>query len=143
MHIDRITKYWVVVVSKDHIERGISGGFIQANHGKSGSLKRMAVNDWVMCYSPTQKLGEKEPCRAFTEMGKVADEGIYQYKMSENFVPFRRNIEYLDCKNAPIVNLINDLDFIKNKNSWGYPFRFGFFEISEHEFNIIKLAMLP
>jgi hypothetical protein len=34
------------------------------------------------------------------------------------------------------------LDFIKNKKAWGYPFRFGFFEISENDFNRITEKML-
>jgi len=33
-------RYWIVVVSKDHIARGVAGGFMQANHGKEGPLKR-------------------------------------------------------------------------------------------------------
>lgn len=37
--------YWIVIVSKDHIKRGVEGGFMQANHGKQGPLKRMAVGD--------------------------------------------------------------------------------------------------
>jgi hypothetical protein len=53
-------KYWIVVVAKDHIARGIEGGFMQANHGKDRPLKRMAANDWVICYSPKQTYAGKE-----------------------------------------------------------------------------------
>jgi len=41
-----------------------------------------------------------------------------------------------------ILPLINDLDFIQNKKSWGYPFRFGFFEIKQHDFDLISSQML-
>ncbi len=143
MNTDRIPRYWVVVVSKDHIKRGIEGGFIQANHGKPGPLKRLNINDWILCYSPSQTFVGNEPCKAFTAIGKIADDSIFQHKMSENFAPFRRKIEYITCNEAPITTLINNLEFIKNKKSWGYPFRFGFFEINEHDFNIINHAMLP
>jgi predicted RNA-binding protein len=135
-------KYWIVVVSKDHIARGVAGGFMQANHGKEGPLKRMAVNDWVMFYSPKQTFSGNEPLQAFTAIGQVADEQIYQHKMADNFIPYRRNIKYEESKETPIAPLIADLDFIKNKSSWGYQFRFGFFEIPENDFKLIRSKMV-
>jgi hypothetical protein len=135
-------RYWIVVVSKDQIARGIAGGFMQANHGKEGPLKRMAVNDWVIFYSPKQTFGGNESLQAFTAIGQVADDKIYQHKMAEDFIPFRRNITYHKSKETPIAPLINDLDFIKNKTSWGYQFRFGFFEIPEEDFKLIYSTMV-
>jgi hypothetical protein len=29
-----MTRYWVGVVSRDHVRRAIDGGFCQANHGE-------------------------------------------------------------------------------------------------------------
>jgi hypothetical protein len=135
-------RYWIVVVSKDHIARGVAGGFMQANHGKQSPLKRMSVDDWVICYSPKQTMIGTESCQAFTAIGQVADDKIYQYKMTDDFIPYRRNIKYHKCNEMPIAPLINELDFIKNKNSWGYRFRFGFFEIPEHDFKLIKSKMV-
>ena len=135
-------RYWIVVVSKDHISRGVSGGFMQANHGKQTPLKRLTTNDWVIFYSPKLTYSGNEPCQAFTAIGQVADDKIYQHKMSDDFVPYRRNIKYYECKEAPIVPLIENLNFIQNKSSWGYPFRFGFFEIQQHDFELIKTQML-
>ena len=135
-------RYWIVVVSKDHIARGVTGGFMQANHGKEGPLKRMAINDWVMFYSPKQTFAGNEPLQAFTAIGQVADEQIYQHKMADNFIPYRRNIKYQESKETPIAPLIADLDFIKSKNSWGYQFRFGFFEIPEGDFKLIHSKMV-
>jgi len=135
-------RYWIVVVSKDHISRGVGGGFMQANHGKEGPLKRMGVDDWVICYSPKMSYGGTELCQAFTAIGQVADDDIYQHKMTEDFIPYRRNINYYQCAETPITPLIEKLDFIKNKKAWGYPFRFGFFEIGENDFRLIKSKML-
>lgn len=135
-------QYWIVVVSKDHIERGVKGGFIQANHGKAGPLKRLNNNDWVICYSPKLNYGQNELCQCFTAIGQVADGSIYKCKISDNFIPYRRNICYYKAVETAIGPLIEKLDFIKNKKSWGYPFRFGFFEISENDFEIIRTQML-
>ncbi|MDO3645169.1 EVE domain-containing protein [Mucilaginibacter sp. L3T2-6] len=135
-------KYWIVVVSKDHIARGIAGGFMQANHGKKGPLKRMSADDGLIVYSPKQTYAGKEVLQAFTAIGQVADDKIYQHKMAEDFVPYRRNINYHQCKEIPIAPLIRQLGFITNKASWGYQFRFGFFEIPEADFKLIHSAMV-
>ena len=135
-------KYWITVASKDHIARGIAGGFMQANHGKQAALKRMQTGDWVLFYSPMQTMSGTEPCQAFTAIGKIADDEIYQHKMFDDFIPWRRNINFVESAETPIAPLIDKLDFITNKKAWGYPFRFGFLEISEHDFELIKKQMI-
>lgn len=135
-------KYWVTVVSKDHIKRGVAGSFMQANHGKSGSLKKLHANDWVIFYSPKVTYEGDEKLQAFIAIGQVADEKLYQHKMSDDFIPYRRNVKYYSCKDVPIVPLIGSLDFIRDKKAWGFRFRFGFFEIGERDFNLLKEKML-
>ena len=136
-------KYWITVASKDHIARGVAGGFMQANHGKQAALKRVHAGDWVLFYSPKQTMNGTEPCKAFTAIGQAADEEIYQHKMSEDFIPWRRNVKFYKSTETPIALLVDKLDFIPNKKSWGYPFRFGFLEISEPDFERIKAQMIP
>lgn len=136
------TKYWIVVVSKDHLARGVMGSFMQMNHGKEAPLKRLGKGDWVIFYSPKTKYEGGEPLQAFTAMGRLTDEQIYQHKMSEDFTPFRRDVEFYEVEETPIKPLIGDLDFIENKTSWGYKFRFGFFEIGEQDFERIKGNMI-
>jgi len=135
-------RYWITVVSKDHIRRGIAGGFMQANHGKAGSLKKLHPNDWVIFYSPKLTYEGDEKLQAFTAIGQVADEKLYQYKMSDDFVPYRRNVTYYPCKDVPIVPLIGSLGFISDKKAWGFRFRFGFFQIGMDDFNLLKGKML-
>lgn len=134
-------RYWVAVAAKDHVMRGVAGGFMQANHGKEAPLKRMKPDDWVIFYSPKKELDGDEKLQAFTAIGQVSDDKIYQHAMSENFVPFRRNVTFYPCTDVPIVPLINDLHFVQNKKSWGYTFRFGFFEIGKSDFDLIQKHM--
>ena len=135
-------KCWVVVVSKDHINRGVQGGFIQSNHGKEAPLRRMTAGDWVICYSSKLTYAGKELLQAFTAIGEVADYEIYRDKANKDFMPYRKTVSYKKCNDVPIEPLIGELDFIKNKKSWGYPFRFGFFEIPQKDFEFIKSKML-
>jgi predicted RNA-binding protein len=135
-------KYWITVVSKDHLQRGVEGAFIQANHGKSTPLKKIKEGDWIIFYSPKLTMNGDEKLQAFTAIGQASDDQVYQHKMSNDFIPYRRNMKFYDCAETPIIPLVNDLDFIQNKNSWGYPFRFGFFEIGEHDFKLLKEKLL-
>lgn len=136
------TKYWMAVVSKEHSMRGVTGGFMQVCHGKQAPLKRMKPNDWLIVYSPKMAMDGDLKCQAFTAIGQVADHDVYQYEMSENFIPFRRNIKFRNCEEVLISPLIPDLEFIKNKRSWGYAFRFGFFEIGISDFELISKKMI-
>ncbi|WP_025145994.1 EVE domain-containing protein [Pedobacter jeongneungensis] len=136
------TKYWIIVASKDHVKNGIAEGFAQACHGKASPLRRMHKGDFIIYYSSKQTMGKPQPCQQFTAIGKVIDEQTYQFQVSEDFCPSRRNIEFLPGKDISILPLIAELDFIPNKKSWGYPFRFGFFEIKYHDFELISSQML-
>jgi len=140
--IKRDTKYWIIVASKDHVKTGIAEGIAQACHGKASPLKRMQKGDFVIYYSGKQTLSKPGKCQEFTALGKVTDDETYQFRVSENFCPSRRNIDFLQSKDASILPLIDDLNFIQNKKSWGYPFRFGFFEINQQDFNLISIQML-
>jgi predicted RNA-binding protein len=135
-------KYWIATISKEHAMRGVADSFIQVCHGKEVPLKRMKKGDYLLIYSSKITMEGNEKCQAFTAVGHVKDDEIYQYQMTENFKPFRRNIEFLNCTESSIIPLINDLEFISDKKFWGYPFRFGFFEIKEQDFNFITSKML-
>ncbi len=66
----------------------------------------------------------------------------YQVDMGNNFMPFRRNISYFDANHVNIKPLIESLSFFRNKKSWGYVFRRGFFSIDQELFEIIAKSML-
>lgn len=138
----RTKKYWVVTISKEHAQRAINGGFIQVCHGKEGPLKRMQKEDYILIYSSKTTMEGNEKCQCFTALGKVVGDEVYSFQMTENFVPFRRNIQFMKANEVSILPLIENLEFIPNKKSWGYPFRYGFFEINENDFNFITSKMI-
>lgn len=133
--------YWVAVASREHVRKGIAGGFAQVCHGKPGPLKQMTADDWIVYYSPTELFGEKMPCRKFTAIGKVKAQEPYPFQMSPNFIPWRRDIAFVNAKEAPIEPLIDRLAFIQNKQRWGFPFRRGCFSISLSDFQLIASHM--
>jgi len=111
------SRCWVVVASKDHVQKGVKAGFMQACHGNASPLKRLRVNDWVLDYSPKLKFGGEEKCQAFTGIGRVVGESVYAYDMGHGFVPFRRNVHFFNCRKVSILPFISNVDFIKNKRN--------------------------
>ena len=136
-------KYWIGVASKEHVQNGIKLGICQFCHGKKGPANRPSKGDVVLYYSSRFKMNEPAPCQEFTALGMIQDDKAYQVSMGENFHPFRRDIKYFKVKSTPIKPLIEKLPFIKNKKSWGFVFRYGFFEIDRESFEVIKKAMTP
>ncbi len=136
-----MTKYWIGVASNEHVQKGKAEGIMQVCHGKQAPLKRMQPRDWIIYYSPTEVFGEKIPCRKFTAIGCVQDKEPYQFKMADDFIPWRRDVKFVASSDALIEPLLNQLSFIKNKTHWGMVFRYGLFEIPESDFLLIAKAM--
>ena len=134
-------RYWIGVASYSHVKQGRAGGFAQLCHGKAAPLRRMSVGDWLVYYSPKTEINGGEPLQMFTDIGRVVGENVYQYPMSPNFLPFRRDVEYLKCKPVHIHSLIPNLSFIRDPGHWGYPFRTGHIEMTEEDFGLIAKAM--
>jgi hypothetical protein len=132
---------WINTVSRDHVQRGVRGRFTQANHGKADALRRMARGDWIIFYSPRTEHPDGAPVQAFTAIGQVVDDEPYQVEVSPDFQPWRRNVDFLDCAETPVRPLIDELEFIENKQRWGYKFRFGVFKIADSDFERIRAAM--
>jgi hypothetical protein len=131
-----------VLGEHDHVQVAVEGGFTQAGHGRASGLKRLNAGDWLVFYSPRTSLEGGERLQAFTAIGRVADDEPYQVEMAPGFVPWRRNVNFVNCVETPIAPLIDSLSFIKDKNRWGYMFRFGLFKISQQDFELIKRAMV-
>jgi hypothetical protein len=134
-------RYWVGVVSAEHVERGVDGGFAQLCHGKAAPLRRMRGGDWLIYYSPAEKMRGGEPVQAFTAIGRVEHGAAYEFDMGGGFIPFRRDVRYLPCTAAPIRPLLPDLTFLPDKSRWGYAFRFGHLQIPRDDFLRIAAAM--
>ena len=133
--------YWIGVASWSHLKRGRAEGFAQLCHGKAAPLRRMSMGDWLVYYSPKTEINGGEPLQMFTAIGRIVGENVYQYPMSPDFRPFRRDVEYLSCRPVHIHSLIAKLAFIRDPRHWGYPFRTGHIEMAEEDFLLIAKAM--
>ncbi|MGA9049630.1 MAG: EVE domain-containing protein [Dehalococcoidia bacterium] len=137
-----MAKHFIGVVPREHVLYAVSQGIAQTGHGKRAGLSRMKKGDWLIYYSPRVAMNSAEKLQAFTAIGQIADDEIYQVEMSPDFKPYRRKVNFKEAKEVPILTLIGKLDFIMDKAHWGYMFRLGLFEIPEKDFNTISNLML-
>jgi hypothetical protein len=133
-------KFWLGVVSKEHVMRGIAGNFAQACHGKAAPLKRTKAGDGFIYYSPTITFGGKDKIQSFTAIGFVKTGEVYQVEMSPDFHPYRIDVEYLPSIDISIFDLKSDLEFAQG--NYGMLLRRGFLEICETDFNCILCKMV-
>ena len=136
-----MTRYWVGVVSRNHVQAAVRGGFCQLNHGKEVPMKRLAPGDRILYYSPRTDMQGGEPLQAFTAVGEVLEGEPYQVKQTERFQPFRRDVRYFDGHEASIRPLLPDLSFARGKASWGQVMRRGTFSIEQADYRLIAAAM--
>jgi EVE domain len=132
---------WVAVASAEHVAIGRAQGFMQVGHGKGAPLKRLHTGDRIAYYSPVRVLGTKEACQAFTAIGTVRDERVYQGVMAGGFEPFRKDVDWLEATEAPIRPLLELLSFTQGKSNWGYAFRFGLLKVTADDMALIEKAM--
>lgn len=137
-------KNWIAVASAEHARRGCAtsdAGYMQVCHGKRAPLKRMSPGDRVAYYSPALTMGGKDKLQRFVSIGLVQAGEPYAFDMGGGFVPFRRDVAYVAAREASILSLLDDFEFVEDRQRWGYKFRFGLFEVSEHDMRLIAQAM--
>ena len=136
-----MTAFWVGVASRDHVMRGVKGGFCQLSHGKSSPVERLTPGDRIVYYSPCEQMGEGEPVQAFTAIGAILAGDPYRADMGGGFKPVRRDVRFFKAHDAPIKPLLGELSFTRGRASWGYAFRRGSFRIEPEDYRAIAKAM--
>jgi hypothetical protein len=140
--IDAVTtRSWVAVACAAHVRLGHAGGYMQVCHGRAAPLRHIRPGDRVVYYSPTDRMGDGVPLRAFTAIGTVRDREPYVHDMGNGFRPFRRDVAWCQSHDVPIKPLLQTLDFTSGVRNWGHQLRFGLFDISSRDLDIIAIAM--
>lgn len=137
-----MTRYWLAVVSRDHVRRGMELGIVQANHGKRAPLERMRPGDGLVYYSPRTGMREGDPVKSFTAIATVDDRPVWQAEDQGGcFRPWRRAVGYRrEAREVPIDTLRDELELTAVPN-WGVVLRRGLVELSAHDFDVISRAM--
>ncbi|CAA9369389.1 MAG: hypothetical protein AVDCRST_MAG21-537 [uncultured Nocardioidaceae bacterium] len=109
----------MIVASRDHARRGLTSGFVMANHGRRSPLARMSPGDGVLIYSPTTTYPDGEPLRAVTIVGEVTGD---EPEPSDVIAGgFRREANLREIEPLPLEEIREHLSVSR--------IRFGFFEL--------------
>lgn len=135
--------FWIGVACRDHVKRGVEGGFAQLGHGKHSAVKNLKCGDWIAYYSPTSEMGGGDKVQAFTYIGRVTSNEAYQVEQSEKFHPWRVDVEFeQDAEEAPVRPLLEDLDLTRGRGSkWGMAFRAAKVKATDADLLVIATAM--
>jgi len=132
--------HWLGVVSAEHVRRGVRLGIAQIGHGRRSGLDRMRPGDWLVYYSPRERLGDTAMLQEFTAVGQVADGEVWQADEG-TFRPFRRRVDYVaEVSPVSVRSLDGHLD-LTGTSSWGAQLRRALIPLSEHDFAVIRDAM--
>jgi hypothetical protein len=137
-------KNWIAVASAEHARRGCAeplNGFMQVCHGKYAPIQRVSPGDLVAYYAPTLRMGGGDRLQKFVSLGVVQPGEPYAFDAGGGFTPFRRDVAYVAAEEASIQPLLEQFDFVEDPQRWGYKFRFGLFDISDHDMRLIARAM--
>ncbi|MBV7544284.1 EVE domain-containing protein [Acidovorax sp. sic0104] len=136
---------WIAVACADHARRACAtpgAGFMQVCHGKAAPLRRLRVGDRVAYYAPHTTMGGNDRLQAFISIGHVLPGDACAFDAGGGFVPYRRSVDYVAAREAPIRPLLHTLEFVlADPAHWGSRLRFGLFSVSDHDMRLIAQAM--
>lgn len=133
--------FWLGVVQRAHVLRGVELGIAQTNHGAKAGVLRMKPGDGLVYYSPKTEYPDGAPLREFTAIGTIADAEPYEAEDGDRR-PWRRSVTYdLSAVATSITPLLPVLEFTRGNANWGFQLRRGQLELSERDFRVIAREM--
>ncbi len=131
---------WLGVASAEHVRRGVALGIAQLGHGRRAPLLRLRPGDTLVYYSAQESLGGPAGLRAFTAIGTVADDVVWQADEGE-FRPFRRRVDYLaDARPVPLAEVRDRLE-LTSEPGWGALLRRGLVPLTDDDAAALAAAM--
>ncbi len=134
---------WVNVVSLDHVEGGVAGGFTQADHGKPTGLRRLSRGDRIAFYSPWTKVRSGRPLQQWTALGTVTADAPRQVDLPDGRSPWRLDVAFAEVTPTDVHPLLPRLTFVTDPEHWGLAFRRGLFEVPAADMDLIAAALRP
>ena len=93
-------RYWIGVVSQDHVEAAVAHGFVQLNHGKPHRSSECSPATVSRSIRRATTYPAGAPLQAFTAIGRVAKAPIYEANDAgaRHRLPARRRISRRDAR---------------------------------------------
>lgn len=101
----------------------------------------MRPGDIAICYSPTQRFQSGDGLRAFTAFGILESGDPYLHDMGGGFVPWRRDVRWLQAMVTPLESVKERLALTQDPH-WGWKLRQGHVPLALKDAQTLAEAML-
>lgn len=133
-------KYWINVVPKERVVKAVEESIMEFE-GIDAHVNTIEKDDWVIFYSPREDVAGTIKLQAFSAIGQIADDTMFLVEDVPGVQVYKRKVNYLKVKEAPLIPLIQNLSCIRNKKHWGTVFKMDLFQISKEDFELIAKTM--
>lgn len=133
-------RYWIGVVSGDHVDHAVETGICAFSKGAKSALVKLNEGDRFAFYSPKTGFMSGDPVQCFTALGTVIDPTPFQATW-EGVEFWAARAAYASVTPASVRPLLDRLSFVTNKDKWGMAFRRGQFEVNAADFAAIETAL--
>ena len=144
-------RYWILSMSEDNYEIARTQGLIGLAERHKTAMQKLAIGDIMTFYIGKKKVDSlpNDPAgkvQRFRGMARVTGDAfesndlIWHVREGELF-PHRRKVEFLADGSAEVRPLIARLSFVTNTAFWALPFRKGYAEVPQKDFDTIHEAM--
>lgn len=142
-----VERAWLGMVSAEHARLASRYGWIQLNHGARRNLVRLRRGDGFVFYSPTERMGDRAKLRAFTALGRVADDEPHLAEEAMDMGargivrPWRRSVDFAEVRPVDLHTVTHELALTRERN-WGYGLRLGLLPLAVEDYALLGAAML-
>ncbi|MBT0723618.1 EVE domain-containing protein [Rosenbergiella sp. S61] len=133
-------KHWIAVISRAHARIAADFEFLQVCHGKAGPLRQTRAGDEVFIYCPRSEINAGEILKTVEFQCVFNNDDVYQVEQFPGFKPFRKDVTFNRKFQPVVLKEVIGLELTANPH-WGMLARRGFFEISEHDAELLRLGM--
>jgi predicted RNA-binding protein len=144
-------RYWILCMSEDNYEIARTQGLIGLAERHKVAIQKLAIGDMITFYISKKKVDSlpndpADKVQQFRGMAGVTGDAfesndlIWHVREGEIF-PHRREVEFLADGRAEARPLIPRLSFVTNTAFWGLPFRKGYEEVTQKDFETIREAL--
>jgi predicted RNA-binding protein len=144
-------RYWILCMSEDNYEIARTQGLIGLAERHKVAIQKLAIGDMMTFYISKKKVDSPpndpaDKVQQFRGMARVTGDAfesndlIWHVREGEIF-PHRRQVEFLAGGSAEARPLIERLSFVTNTSYWALPFRKGYVEVTQKDFDTIHEAL--
>jgi predicted RNA-binding protein len=144
-------RYWILCMSEDNYEIARRRGLIGLAERHKVAMQKLAIGDMITFYiskkkvdslpnDPADKVQQFRGLARVTGVAFESNDLIWHVREGEIF-PHRRYVEFLADSRAETRPLIERLSFVTNTLYWALPFRKGYVEVTQKDFDTIHEAL--